>query len=452
MKFSRKAYEYLLEWKDSPVRKPLIIRGARQVGKSTLVRRFSKEFSNYIEVNLEREENKNLFENSRNVKEVLEALYLTTATPKDDKDILIFLDEIQESPKAIQQLRYFYEDFPGIHVIAAGSLLEFALRKVRSFPVGRVNQYVLHPFDFEEFLLAVGRMNVLKELEVIPAKNYAHDILLDLFHQYAIIGGMPEVIKKYVTDNSMANLGMVYSDLWQSYRDDVEKYSRNHTEAKIIRHIMDTAPAEKDRISFAGFGNSAYRSREVGEAFRALDRARLIQLLYPSFNLKPPLSPAINRKPRLQFLDTGLLNYSLGIQAGMISIKDLNDFHQGRIIQHLVTQQVLAQYSSPLFRPVFWTREKPTSSAEVDLVIQYKQYVIPVEIKSGKQGKLRSLHQFVENAEHAFALRLLANKLSVEEVKTPGGKKFHLLNLPYYLSTKITLYMDWFIKTYQSTF
>ena len=447
MEFHRKAYNYLLEWRKSAGRKPLVIRGARQVGKSTLVRQFSKEFPRYIEVNLEREENKQLFENSIDAKEVLEALYLKTETPKDNKDILIFLDEIQESPKAIQQLRYFYEDFPDIYVIAAGSLLEFALKKVRSFPVGRVNQYVLHPFDFEEFLLAVGRNNVLDELGTIPVKDYAHNILLDLFHQYAIIGGMPEVIKKYVKDNSMANLGVVYSDLWQSFRDDVEKYARNHTEVKIIRHIIETAPAEKDRISFAGFGNSNYKSREVGEAFRALDRARLMQLIYPTFNLKPPLGTAINRKPRLQFIDTGLLNYLSGIQAGMIGVKDLNDFQQGKVIQHLVMQQVIAQNPSPLYKPFFWTREKPTSSAEIDLVIQHKLNVVPVEIKSGKQGKLRSLHQFMESAGHTFAVRLLANKLSVEEVKTPGGKKFRLLNLPYYLSTRLSQYIEWFITT-----
>ena len=153
---------------------------------------------------------------------------------------------------------------------------------------------------------------------------------------------------------------------------------------------MSTAPAEQDRISFACFGHSNYRSREVGEAFRALHKARIIQLIYPSFNQKPPLVPVIKRKPRLQFLDTGLLNHALGIQPVLLGLSDLNDLYKGRILQHVILQQFIALHSSPLFTPVFWTRESTTSSAEVDLVVQHNQFIMPVEVKSGKQGMLKS--------------------------------------------------------------
>ena len=448
MIYRRKLYKQLLEWKNSNNRKPLIIRGARQVGKSTLVRDFGKEFRYFIEINLEKSQDKKLFERLDNVSDIINAIFLSKGIPFTEEPTLIFIDEIQESPPAIKMLRYFYEEFPDLYFIAAGSLLEFALKKVPSFPVGRVKQVVLHPFDFEEFLLALDRKDILEELENLPVKNYAHNTLLDLFHDYAIIGGMPEVVKRYGEEKNMINLGGIYASLWQSYRDDVEKYASNSTERKIIRHIIDTAPFEKDRISFAGFGNSNYRSREVGEALRSLDMARIIQIIYPSTSVEPPAIPNLTRKPRLQLVDTGLLNYSIGHQAEMIGLDDLNDFYRGKIIQHLVYQQLQAQNHSPLYKPVFWVREKANSNAEVDLLYQYKKYLIPIEIKSGGHGTLRSLHQFIEQSSHKFGVRLLANKFSVESVKTPKGIPYLLMNLPYYASSRIPQYVEWFVRNY----
>ena len=444
--FYRKLYQYLLDWKEKPDHKPLIIRGARQVGKSTLVNEFGKEFKYFISLNLEKSENRRFFNNLERTKDIIEAIFLSSGTPMTGEPTLIFLDEIQESPKAVNQLRYFFEDFHELHIIAAGSLLEFAMKKVPSFPVGRVEQIVLHPFDFEEFLLATGKQNVLYELDKIPVKNYAHETLIELFNLYAIIGGMPEVIKRYVEEKSVINLGDIYSNLWQSYRDDIEKYASNSTERKIIKHIIDTAPAEKERITLAGFGNSSYRSREVGEALRALDMARIIQLIYPTASVEPPAIPDLKRKPRLQFLDTGLLNYSLGHQSEMIGLKDLNGFCRGRIIQHLTAQQLQAQSHSTLFKPLFWVREKANSNAEVDLLHQYNKFLIPVEVKAGGHGMLRSLHQFVERSKHKYAVRLLANNCSVEKIKTPSGISYLLMNIPYYASTKINQYVQWFVE------
>ncbi len=346
-------------------------------------------------------------------------------------------------------LRYFYEEYPQLYVIAAGSLLEFALRTVPSFPVGRVEQVVLHPFDFEEFLLALDRKDLVTELDKIPLNKYAHESILDLFHDYAIIGGMPEIVKRFTEQKNMTNLSDIYRNLWQSYRDDVEKYASNSTERKIIRHIIDTAPFEDDRITLNGFGKSAYRSREVGEALRSLDMARIIQLIYPATVVKPPVSANVTRKPRLQFVDTGLLNYSAGHQAEMIGIHDLNDFSRGRIIQHLSAQQLQAQFISPLYKPLFWVREKANSNAEVDLIFQHGKYLIPIEIKSGSHGSLRSIHEFIKICDHKYAVRLLANDFSVESVKTPDGTPYLLMNLPYYASVKIPQYIKWFVGNYK---
>lgn len=445
MIYKRKAYKKLQEWKNSKRRKPLVLRGARQVGKSTLIREFSKEYEYFIELNLERKEDFQLFD-IENVKGIIEAALLRENVSIENKSLLLFIDEIQESQKAIKLLRFFYEDFPDLHVICAGSLLEHAIKDIPSFPVGRIQQIVLHPFDFEEFLLAKGRDKILNLFDDIPIKEFAHDIVLKLFHEYVIIGGMPEVVKTYIETNSFTTTKEVYEEIWDTYKDDIEKYGRNNTEKKVLRHIIETAAHEKDRITFSGFGNSNYKNREVGEALRSLDKSRLIQLVYPTINLKPPQEIDFRRKPRLQFLDTGLLNYAQGIQSQLIGLADMNDFHRGRIIQHAVYQQLQAQDSSIDNKIHFWVREKSNSNSEVDLIYQHNQYLIPIEVKSGPQGRLRSLHQFIERTNHHFAIRVLSNKLSVEKVKTPTGKEYILLNLPYYLSTRIPQYAKWLVE------
>lgn len=446
MPFERKAYTKLLEWKHKSNRKPLVIRGARQVGKSTLVSQFSREFRHFIALNLEKKTHQRFFEGSLEAKQILDALFLSFNIPKDEDSVLLFIDEIQESPAAIQMLRYFYEEHPGVYVVAAGSLLEFALHEVPSFPVGRVEQMVLHPFDFEEFLMALGHTSALAALKQIPVASYAHDTLMDLFHTYAAIGGMPEIISQYIQENSVANLGSTYESLWQAYKDDVVKYARSPAERKVLQHLIFTAPQEKDRIVFEGFGHSNYKSREVGEAMRSLDMAHIVQLIYPSTTTKPPIETDFKKRPRLQFLDTGLLNHALQIQVEMIGIENLNVLYKGRIVQHLLTQELMAQHHLPSYKPHFWVREKINSQAEVDLLYQYQQFIIPIEVKSGATGTLRSLFQFMDACDHSFAIRILGNQYSIDQLQTSNGKPFLLMNLPYYLGTKIPEYAAYLVQ------
>ena len=440
MIFQRHSLKKLLQWKGKSGRKPLIIRGARQVGKSTLVKEFSKEFKQFISLNLELPKHQRYF-HLDSIDEIVAAIFLEHKSVLIE-DTLLFIDEIQESPKAIQMLRYFYEKYPSIHVIAAGSLLEFVMKEITSFPVGRVEQMVLHPFGFEEFLEATDQAQLIEELNKIPLTKYAHTTLLTSFHQYAMIGGMPEVIQQFVKDQSALNLAGIYEGLWQGYVDDVEKYGTSASIRQVIRHVIQTAPSEKDRISFAGFGASNYKSREVGEALRALDKARLIRLIYPIINDQLPVQVDYKRKPRLQFLDTGLLNFTLGLQPQMIGIKDLNAFHRGKIIQHLVSQELQSMYDQPSFKPNFWVRENPNSNSEVDLIYVFNGHVIPVEIKSGLSGKLRSLHEFIDRTDRKIAVRLSANYFSIEYVKTPSGTPYKLINIPYYLMCRLPQYLN----------
>jgi len=448
MILQRKTYQKLLEWKGANNRKPLLLRGARQVGKTTLVRGFAKEFANYIELNLEQEADAKLFMIGK-VGKIFNAACLLKGVVPDNKPTLLFIDEIQESPQAIKQLRYFYEEKPEIFVIAAGSLLEFALRKVPGFPVGRVEYLYLHPLNFQEYLNAIDHNAAINILKSVPTPDYAHDVLLDLFHDYAIIGGMPEVVSNYVQDKNIAALSKSYNKLWQAYKDDVGKYAQNSTEQKVIRHVIETAPHEPDRIKFEGFGRSNYRSREVGEALRALDLAKIIQLIYPTTSMEPPIATDFRKRPRLQFLDTGLLNQILLFQGEMIGLNDLNAFHRGKAIQHLINQELISIHEEVPFKPHFWVREQKDSNSEVDLVFRHGKYIVPIEVKSGKQGKLKSLHQFIDRANHPYAVRMYAGGFNVENAKTPGGTPYLLMNMPYYLGTKIPEYIDFFITNYK---
>jgi predicted AAA+ superfamily ATPase len=448
MLFKRYVSSNLLQWKESTNRKPLIIRGARQVGKTTLVKQFSEVYRQSIHLNLELQADKSFFTRYTDVATLTDSLFLSrNLSPVYKSETLVFIDEIQECPEAIAMLRYFHEMEPELHVIAAGSLLEHAMRKIKSFPVGRVQMLHLYPLNFAEYLEAVGHQMALKALNNYPVKQHAHKTLLQHFHRYAIVGGMPEVLKTFIETGQVSALGLVYESIWETYKADVVKYASNDTEARVIKHVMATAHLYMDsRIKFQHFGHSNYRSREVGEAFRNLDDAKVIQLIYPSTDLEPPVKADLQKAPSMQFLDTGLINHALNIQSDMLAMEDLNDAYRGAIIPHLIAQEIISLSTTKATKPHFWVREKNQSSAEVDFLIPHGKFLIPLEVKSGKTGKMRSLHQFIEASGHEFAVRMYAGEFTIEQHRTPSGKSYLLMNLPYYLGTQIEKYLEHFIR------
>lgn len=450
MEFRRQISDQLNEWKFSLNRKPLILRGARQVGKTTLIKQFARSYKYSILLNLEKESDREYFEKSDDVKTILEALFFSNGFSSEViGEALLFIDEIQESPKAIHLLRYFYEELPELHVIAAGSLLEFAMRRVSSFPVGRVEYLYLYPLNFLEYLDAIGRHDAKALLKQVPVKAFAHQVLLRLFNRYAIIGGLPEVVKLDIQNSNIADLPKIFESVWESYINDVEKYASNDTERNVIKHIIKAAPFLVDeRIKFQNFGNSNYRSREVGDAFRKLDDAKIIRLIYPSIDVEFPVMPDLRKSPRMQFLDSGLINHSLGLQDKMLTVSDLSSSYKGAIIPHVITQELISLNVFRNSKPNFWVREKSQSSSEVDLVYVYDGMVIPIEIKSGSSGKLKSLHQFIDACSHMYAVRVYAGEFSIEKTRSPKGKSFLLMNLPYYLGTLIPQYVKYFVDNY----
>ncbi len=444
--FERLLLKELEQWQHKPSRKPLVIRGARQVGKTTLVHQFAERFEQYIYLNLELTEDKQPFLKFTNIETLVQNIFFIKNQLLSLKsNTLIFIDEIQEVPEALNVLRYFYEQEPSIHIIAAGSMLETALNKNIHFPVGRVEFKVLRPVSFPEFLDALGERASLEQILRVPMRDFAHDKLLKLYHLYALIGGMPEVIKTYLATKDLGSLQSVFDSLITSYLEDVEKYAKNDSQVLFLRHIIRTSFAEAgNRIQFAGFGNSTYKSREMSESFRLLEKVFLLNLVYPNTSATLPLLPDLKKSPRLILLDTGLMNYFLGIQKDIIGTDDLNKIYKGKMIEHLTGQELLATEVNTLHALFFWVKEKKESTAELDFLVSFEGYIIPVEVKSGKTGTLRSLHQFMDLAPHQMAVRFYAGNLGISELKTASGKEFFLLNLPYFLVSQINPYLKWF--------
>ena len=429
----RYALSYLEAWKKNPMRKPLILRGARQVGKTTLVENFATEFDCFLRLNLDEEEDRNLFTQYKEIHKLIEAIFFYLRKSPNQGTVLLFIDEIQNSPEAVAMLRYFYEKRPDIYVIAAGSLLENVIDHKISFPVGRIEYMTLHPCSFLEYLNGIGEDFDQQAIEELKA-DAIHERLMYEFRKYCIVGGMPEAIKVYAQTKDLLSLDTIYDALIASYSDDIEKYSPNETQTKVMRNILETGWQKGgETITFERFGGSEYRSREVGEAFRTIQKAMLLELVYPTLNNRLPLEAQLSRRPKLIWLDTGLMNYKAEVREEVFSVSDISDAYRGHIAEQIVAQELLAHTTKVSERRYYWIGGKRNSTAEVDFVWKRQPYVLPIEVKSGINAHLRSLHLFMSNAPHDLAIRVWSNRMSIDEVKEPGtGKMFRLLNLPYY--------------------
>ena len=445
--YQRNAIQELLEWKRSNGRKPLVLRGARQVGKTTVVGLFSKTYSQYIYMNLERERDREIFSKYGSIDEIVQFVFFQYNKKLDKiSDTLLFIDEIQNEPDAVAMLRYFYEEYPDLHVIAAGSMLETLFDRGINFPVGRVEYRKIHPVSFEEFLGAINEKQAAELCNQIPLPAFAHAKLLQLFHTYTLIGGMPEVVKKYVESRDIASLSLVYESLILTYLDDVEKYAKNANQVQIVRHAIRSSFYEAGtRIKFNGFGASSYGSREINQVLRMLEKTMLINLIFPTTQTDAPFMPDMKKSPKLLVLDTGLVNYFSGLQKELFGTNDLNEHYRGKIAEHIVGQEILASTHNILNSLQFWVRDKKQSDAQVDFLYNFDGQMLPVEIKSGKSGKLRSLLQFLETSKISVAVRFYAGKFQVEEHKTASGKPFKLINIPYFLAGKLGKYLEKFL-------
>jgi uncharacterized protein len=443
---NRTISEFLLRWKDSSSRLPLILRGARQVGKTTLIHDFSKNYDQYLYFNLERGEDANLFSRVKSISNLVSLLFLSrNLSIEKDKTTLVFIDEIQEIPTILEHLRYFYEDYPALHVIVTGSLLDIALNKIERVPFGRVEYAEMHPLSFREYLSAIGKTSVLDKLDhEIPLSNDYTSLILGIFNEYVMIGGMPMIVKNYIEERSLVRIKELYNGIAEAYKTDVSKYAKSPSVATITRQIIDTVPQMVDeRINMAKFGALPYKSADIKNGLFALQQARLLELVYPTSHTSPPIIGDPKKRPRLHYLDIGLLNFQLGLHQEYLTVNDLNHIAKGALVKQIVNQEIKAQNYLNSPNRGFWARDEKGTSSEVDLLYSFRNYLIPIEVKSGATGTLRSLHEFMDRCDHHFAIRIYGGELSVDTIKTRKGKSYKILNLPYFLSGWIDQYLTW---------
>lgn len=440
--FRRNIISKLEAWKQDKKHKPLILRGARQVGKTTVVNEFGSQFDNYLYFNLERNENAKLFEMEIPLDDLVNMLYASVGKVKKEGTTLVFIDEIQNSPKTIALLRYFYEQSPDLYVIAAGSLLENLVDVKVSFPVGRVQYLALRPCSFSEFLGAIGKNNLLAVLSQKAEYTVAfHEQLMHLFNQYAIVGGMPEAVQQYAETQDVIGIEDVYETLVQAYKDDSEKYVRGNKLTDVVRFVLSYGWAfSGETITLGNFANSGYKSREVGEAFRLLEKAMLLELIYPVSSTQLPIIPETKRMPKLIWFDTGLVNYQAGIRKEIIGSTDMVDSWRGHIAEQITAQELLTLDDRVGQHRSFWA--KPNNGAEVDFIFAHNSKLYPIEVKSGTNAHLRSLQVFMDSSGVNIAIRIWSKPYSIDKVKTIHGKEFTLINLPFYLIGNLRNVLD----------
>ncbi|MEK6690717.1 MAG: AAA family ATPase [Nitrospirota bacterium] len=446
--FEREINKIFLEWKNRKKRKPLVIRGARQVGKTSAVNLFAEDsFKTYIYINLEQEDNLALFSRMNPVHELVQAIQL-----KFNKKIIagatfIFIDEIQNSSIAMNQLRYFYEEMPDLHVAAAGSLLEVKMKSEGfSFPVGRVEYCYMHPVTFEEYLSAMKEtealhyINSVKPEKKIPSE--IHNTLMKKYQEYLLVGGMPEAVARYVETKSLIDVDPVYESILTGFKDDVLKYT-SIAKAKYIQYLVEHASKYIGLpVKYENFGGSGFRSREMSEAFDVLEKAMVISRVYASASSQLPIVNNLKKSPKLLYLDTGLVNYQVGLRTEIMNIKDINAVYHGQLSEQITGQTLLSQAIRKNINLSYWYREQKGSISEIDYLISYHNRLIPVEVKSGKSGTLRSLLNFIDEGRNNFAVRIYSGVSGIEKIRTPNKKQFALFSVPFYLLHRIEQLLD----------
>lgn len=385
----------ILDWKNSIRRKPLIIRGARQVGKTWLVENFlAKKFDNFIKIDLEKRRDIHAyFEGNLDPQIILSYLELEAGKIIPGKTLLFF-DEIQACPRAIMALRYFYEQMPELHVIAAGSLLEFAFGEI-SIPVGRVQYLHMHPMTFYEYLLALKK-EVMAKYTLEHPLNISEQIqrmILKELRNYFFIGGMPECVKTYRDSNSLVETFNVQSEIIDSYRDDFSKYKPHIDITCIDAVFLNVAKSIGEQLKYTRL-NDGHSSQMNHKAFNLLAKAKVIHKI-PACNPSGlPLGATANlKKFKASMLDIGLLQRLCQVPVNLeLKEENLLAMYRGKLAEQFVAQELLAKTSSELF---YWSRDARGSSAEVDLLAVRQGNIYPVEVKSGAGGSLKSLHMML---------------------------------------------------------
>ena len=424
MYINRQIDNDLLNWSKEEGRKSLLLRGARQVGKSSSVRKLAEKFDHFIEVNFEKNSKvHNYFDGDIDVMEICDKISVQFKKPIFPGKTLLFFDEIQACPRAITALRYFYEDYPELHVIAAGSLLEFALEQLPSFGVGRISSMYMYPFSFQEFMLACGEERLWEKVcessPENPLFHVFHESCVALLKKFLVIGGMPSVVSKYVQKRETLAAQIELKNLINSLKSDFSKYKQRVPELRISTVFEAVVRQTGGKFNYAKVESLNFR--QTKESLELLQKAGLvIPVISVAANGIPLGAEANYKKQKMIVFDTGILQSVLGLDISDLFLS--NDFdvvNKGSIAEQFVGLELLK--SASCYMPenlFFWTREKPQSNAEVDYVVQRGEKIIPIEVKSGTTGKMQSLHQFMNEKKSEYGIRTsLENFVQYDKIK-----------------------------------
>ena len=410
---------HLKQWKVDQHRKPLLIRGARQVGKTYGVRYLGKDFESFVEINFERRKDANkIFEKDLDPERILQELSLFTGKVIVPGTTLLFLDEVQECPEAIQSMRYFFEEMPSLHLIAAGSLLDFALEKI-GLPVGRVSSLYVYPLSFMEFLVAIGESltakAVLSHEKGVPMGDAIHSKLLDLVGRYLSIGGMPEAIVKWIETKNPLESFKVHHQLADTYRQDFQKYAKKF-QIKYLDTLFNQIPRHIGKQFKYSEIHGEYKKRELAPCLDLLCLANVVHKIHHSAGNGFPFGAEMNTEWfKIIFLDTVLCQAILGLDLSVWFLDPREAFvNRGEIVEAFIGQELLCYSIS--YRKTdlyFWKAETP-SQAEVDYLYDYKGSIIPIEAKCGDGRTLKSMHRFLESHLNSpYGIRFSAQNYSI---------------------------------------
>ena len=438
----------LLEWKDSPRRKPLLVRGARQVGKSSTVRHLGKCFKHFIEVNFEKTpELAELFKGNRDVKDITRKLSDYFNVPVTPGKTLLFLDEIQKSEDVIHSLWFFKEDYPELHVIAAGSLLEFALKDLSSFGVGRVSSLFVYPMSFDEFLMATGDDGLLATKRECgpdnPLPTPFYNRITERFRSFMLTGGMPEAVATYAETGSYRYSSDVVNEIIQGYQDDFAKYGAKANPTLLRRTLISIARQTGGKF-VCNRVEGDYRSAEVKNAIGMLCDAGLIIPAYHTDANGVPLGAEINeRVVKYLILDNGILLGILGIDDDTdeivkeMMLESSTDLVDKGSVAEMIAGLELIKYSSPQKRHqlYYWQNMNKGTCAEVDYVIAKGNEIVPIEVKSGVKGSMNSMYSLMNNQQKHISRGIRCSLENFGSFMSPANKRIDII--PLYAVSKI---------------
>lgn len=406
----RLAEKNLLQWKTSPRRKPLILRGARQVGKTWLVEQvLAKHFETTVKIDFEKRRDLHaIFGGNLDPKNILNLLELAAEKITPGKTLLFF-DEIQACPRAIMALRYFYEEIPELHIVAAGSLLEFAFDEI-PIPVGRVQYLHIYPMTFQEYLIGIGKEPMAETAGKHPASipQNAHEQILQELKNYFFIGGMPECVKVWRDSSSIQTAGEVQLEILASYRDDFSKYTPKADPTCLDAILMSVAKSTGEQLKYTRL-DTAHSGPTNHKAFDLLAKAKIIHKIPSSNPSGLPLGASANpKKFKASFLDIGLMQRLCQLPIHEeLQQSDLLAIYRGKLAEQFVAQEIAAA-TGELF---YWSRETRGSNAEIDFLAVRNGSIHPIEVKAGAAGSLRSLHLILKNYPDCPAGIVLSSRL-----------------------------------------